>query len=325
MLPVIEQLYQLPSFRKEVVSIDDDFFAGKNLEDSVLYQLKATFKSRESFDKPLNIKALANSIKKPEGGRMGENELIDVQEFINIFFDALESEVKGSKYQSLLENSFGGFLSYELISKGCSHSNYRSELFYTLGLTIRNFKNVNESLANFVEGEIIEEFLCDDCKEKKDYLKRTVIKNSSNHLIFTLKRVEFDLDTFTNTLNGEYFELPLTLNIQSYTQQHLSKNLGQKKDNDEESKEQYNSKPSSEFEYKLAGVIVYQGTMKYGKYYSVAQNREDGTWHKFDQKEISKFDPNDLPAETFGGKQSQNTCAYVAIYDRIAPEDQKDD
>jgi hypothetical protein len=47
-------------------------------------------------------------------------------------------------------------LSNELICKGCPHSSARDEAFYSIGLEIKNKRNLQESLELFVKGEMLE-------------------------------------------------------------------------------------------------------------------------------------------------------------------------
>lgn len=89
-------------------------------------------------------------------------------------------------------------MSNELICKGCPHYSEREELFLAVSLQVKNKKNINESLASFIEGEMLEgdnAYQCDKCDKKVPTLKRTCIKKLPNILILVLKRFEFDFDT----------------------------------------------------------------------------------------------------------------------------------
>jgi len=329
MYSIIEQLYFVPSFRKDVISIEDEVFKGKKLEDSVLYQLRESFKAKDSIYKPLGLESFAKACRDIEGKPMKPTDQIDAVEFMNILFESLENEVKATKYEGLVKNSFKGLFSHEILNKCAHNHNFsRDEEFLNINLSVKNLKNIKESLVQFIEEETIEGYSCKTCEKKDDALKRISIKNSPNHLILSLKRFEFDYNIFTNVMILDYFELPSTLNIKPFTQHELSKKDGEV---NEESKNSDSELSPSHFEYKLAGIIIYSGPMGSGLYYSIVQNREDESWYKYYQDKVSKFDPKDLPEEAFGiSKDSKslpfkNNCAYVAFYDRIKPEKVKEE
>ena len=63
---------------------------------------------------------------------------------------------------------------------------------------MKNKKTVEESLANFVEGEMLEgnnAYMCEKCDKLVPTLKRVSIKRLPNILILVLKRFEFDFET----------------------------------------------------------------------------------------------------------------------------------
>lgn len=123
---------------------------------------------------------------------------MDVDEFFNKLLDKLEDLLKMSQSESIIKSVFGGMLSNELICKGCPHQSEREEPFLAVGLQVKNKKTVEESLANFVEGEMLEgnnAYMCEKCDKLVPTLKRVSIKRLPNILILVLKRFEFDFET----------------------------------------------------------------------------------------------------------------------------------
>jgi len=63
--------------------------------------------------------------------------------------------------------------------------------------------------------------------------------------------------------------------------------------------------------YDLIGVTVHTGTADGGHYYSFIRDRvppNKDKWYLFNDAEVKLFDPNQLPAECFGGEMSVSIC-----------------
>ena len=245
---------------------------------------------------------------------------MDADEFFNMFMDRLENQIKGTKQEHFIKEHFGGFVSNELICKGCPHYSEREEPFLTVNLQVKNKKSIEQSLAAFVEGEMLEgdnAYHCDICDKKVNTLKRVCLKKLPNHLILVLKRFEFDFDTMAKVKVNDYCEFPMKLNIEPYTQQGLRKAEKAKKDengqateaNDQQNDENGQDYPQSYFEYKLTGVVIHLGFADSGHYYSLIQDRELGEvvdekrWYEFNDHMVTGFDLKDLPSEAFGGEE----------------------
>jgi len=62
------------------------------------------------------------------------------------------------------------------------------------------------------------------------------------------------------------------------------------------------------YEYELIGVTVHTGTADGGHYYSFIRDRthtaKRDKWFLFNDAEVKQFDPNQIPAECFGGEMT---------------------
>lgn len=62
------------------------------------------------------------------------------------------------------------------------------------------------------------------------------------------------------------------------------------------------------YEYELIGVTVHTGTADGGHYYSFIRDRSHtpkrDKWFFFNDAEVKPFDPNQIPAECFGGEMT---------------------
>jgi len=243
---------------------------------------------------------------------------MDADEFFNMFMDRLETQIKGTKHEHSIKQHFGGIVSNELICKGCPHYSEREESFLTVNLQVKNKKNIDQSLAAFVEGEMLEgdnAYHCAQCDKKVNTLKRACLKKLPNHLIMVLKRFEFDFDAMAKVKVNDLWEFPTRLNLEAYTQQGLRKaEKAKKNENDinqdtEQKNEDNQEYPTSYFEYKLTGVVIHLGFADSGHYYSLIQDREapevpeDKKWYEFNDHMVTNFDPKNIANVAFGGEE----------------------
>lgn len=271
----------------------------------------------ESEKQYFNPKNFCQSFKDWDGNPTNVYEQMDADEFFLMFMDRLENLIKGTKQENFIKQHFGGVLSNELICKGCPHYSEREEPFLAVSLQVKNKKNIYQSLAAFVEGEMLEgenAYHCAQCDKKVNTLKRVCLKKLPNHLILVLKRFEFDFDTMAKVKVNDYCEFPTKLDLEPYTQQGLRKaekakhaeNKEGDQDNDAEIQDEY---PKAYFEYKLTGIVIHVGFADSGHYISLAQDREAGEspdeqrWYEFNDTEVRFFDPKDIPGEAYGGEE----------------------
>lgn len=230
--------------------------------------------------------------------------------------EKLEPYLKDTPYQNLFKQTFEGLLCNQLICKGCPHSSERDEAFLGLNIEVKNKRNLAEGLAKFIESEILEgdnAYFCDSCKKKVNTIKRVVIKKLPNHIMFVLKRFEFDFDTFNKVKINDFYEFPVSIDMKPYT-------IYQNEENPPYEPEY--------FQYKLAGVIIHLGIADAGHYYSLIHDRYHencNRWIEFNDTSVKNFDFSHLANESFGyddkndmGTNNLNRFknAYILIYDR---------
>ena len=268
---------------------------------------------KESEKQYFNPKNFCQAFKDWEGNATNVYEQRDVDEFFNMFLDKLENVIKGTKNENFIKKHFGGVLSNELICKGCPHYSEREEQFLAISLQVKNKKTIQESLASFVEGEMLEgdnAYLCEQCEKKVPTLKRVCLKKLPNHMILVLKRFEFDFDNMSKVKVNDSCEFPMTINFENFTQQGLRKQERKKnqekgaENNDEDENWEYDQKY---FEYKLKGIVIHMGIADSGHYYSLIQERgvENGqaNWYEFNDTIVKNFEERDIPDEAFGGEE----------------------
>ena len=246
------------------------------------------------------------------------SEQKDTFEFFSLFMERLEIYLKDTPYQNLFKMTFEGVLCNQLICKECPHSSERDEAFLGLNIEVKNKRHLSEGLSKFIESEVLEgdnAYFCEQCKRKVNTIKRVVIKKLPNHIMFVLKRFEFDFDTFNKVKINDFYEFPSTINMKPYTIYQNENGTVPAHENEY-------------FEYKLAGIIIHLGIADAGHYYSLIQDRYSETnyrWIEFNDTNVKNFDTSHLAGECFGYDEkcdiSSNNLnrfknAYILIYDR---------
>ena len=100
-------------------------------------------------------------------GLPADSALLSVTRFFNVLFDRLETLLKGSPQEKLLDYCFGGKVVNQLICQECPARRETAEHYYILSLEVKNKKNIQESLQLYVQGERLEgdnKYHCDQCK-----------------------------------------------------------------------------------------------------------------------------------------------------------------
>ena len=101
-----------------------------------------------------------------------------------------------------------------------------------------------------------------------------------------------------------------------------------------------NGLPDDKYEYRLAGVLVHAGVAQGGHYYSFIKDRMTGSeekWYRFDDDDVTPFNPSLIETECFGGKikketkwpngqihtveQEQFANALMVFYEKVIPND----
>ena len=109
----------------------------------------------------------------------------------------------------------GGVFVNQVISKSCPHRSERVEDFTHVSVEVRGKKGLEESLASYVSGELLEadnQWSCESCGAKRDAVKRSCFRGDAlpDTLCVHLKRFEFDYETMQRHKIKSRFEFPET-------------------------------------------------------------------------------------------------------------------
>jgi ubiquitin carboxyl-terminal hydrolase 9/24 len=195
----------------------------------------------------------------------------------------------------------------------------REEKLLNVDCQIRGKTDIHEALGSMTEVEIMEgdnQVFCDECKKNTDTVLRTAISTLPNMLILSLKRFDLDYTTFETVKLNSRCAFGQTLNMKQYTLEGLEAlehggAEGGTDDMDTGTDDSATSQlPNDEYEYKLAGVLVHAGVAQGGHYYSFIKDRNPGSeekWFRFDDEDVTPFDPASIEVECFGGKVKKET------------------
>ena len=164
---------------------------------------------------------------------------------------------------------------------------------------------------------------------------RARFKDLPNNLIFHLKRFDYDVMTGMRSKINDAFEFPHQIDMAPYNVDYQTANDTPSPRNHRKA----SGVPCAPDLFELVGVLVHSGTAESGHYYSYirerpADARKDGGWIEFNDMDVSRFDPNNIADQCFGGYSDatpyttrflKNWNAYMLFYERIGSETANND
>src|SRR5271170_1088400 len=151
---LVNQLFMNLDFR--------NFFLGVEVEDpensqSLLHQLQYLFARLQlGNDKAAIPHELAHSIIDFEGLPINIHVQMDVDEFFNLLFDRIESQFANMEERTKFRRLYGGALCHTIKSRECPHVSSREEDFAAIQCDVRGKATLEESLASYVRGEMMD-------------------------------------------------------------------------------------------------------------------------------------------------------------------------
>ena len=184
---------------------------------------------------------------------------------------------------------------------------------------IRGKSDIHEALSTMCEVEYMEgdnKVYCENCKRNTDTILRTAISALPDMLILSLKRFDLDYNTFETVKLNSRCAFGQTLNMKRYTMEGveaMEEKEGNGGGDSENTSHPFSELSDEDYEYKLAGVLVHHGVAQGGHYYSFIRDRTPGSdeeqnkWYRFDDEDVTPFDPCSIEVECFGGKVKKET------------------
>ncbi|XP_019857623.1 PREDICTED: ubiquitin carboxyl-terminal hydrolase 24-like [Amphimedon queenslandica] len=262
---VLQQLYMQPGIREAILGVERD-----EEDSSILPDVQCIFGHLLESNLQYYTPDLFWKNFRLEGQPVNVLEHQDASEFFSSLTDQIDETLKKRGHSKVFEERFGGQFLDQIICHGCEHRFEKQQGFTSLQLSVVQSKSLTESLQEFVRGDMLEgdnRYLCGECQEKRDTLKRTCIKTPPPTLVVHLKRFDYDWETNREIKFNNYFEFPKTLDLEPYTAEGITsreKGLG----------------PSSPLIYNLTGIIVHQGQASAGHYYAFIKTKGKNTFMK---------------------------------------------
>ena len=354
---VFQQLYMMKPLRNAVLSVTSTAVTEDEQKDSVFYQFQMMIASlAASHVDHYAPRGFWRAFKDYDGEPINVREHQDGFEFFTRLQDMIDSEFKKAVaiasapgtdggavaaptnpppgVKGAMEAVLGGkFVNQVLCQKCPAHRSEREEDFVNISVDIRNKRDLNESLASYVSGELLEadnQWHCEQCGCNVDAVKRICFKQLPHTLCVHLKRFEFDYETMQRLKVKDRFEFPMRLDMSPFTVEGIEREAATAEAEtagDAPAPVPELIHPLDHYQYKLVGVVVHSGTAFAGHYYSYIREREappgahvdddaapgeakiGERWHVYDDQRVEPYDVSCLEADTFGGKYGVNIAA----------------
>lgn len=248
--------------------------AEPNSSSGVLDALQALFVRMSRSTSPLDTREVIQSFGWSD---VEMYEQHDVQELNRLLCDRLETELKGTPEEGLVEALFEG--EYEQVIE-CTNVDFvssRKETFYDLQLDVKDIPDLREALRRYTEVELLDgdNLYYADGLGPQEARKFVKFRRFPPVVQFHLKRFTFDMATMDMVKVYDRFEFPNEIDLSDFA-------------------------PTAGV-YDLCGVLVHQGNVNSGHYYAFTKG-PGGPWLKFDDEQVSVVKEAQAVSDNFGGR-----------------------
>nr|POE66201.1 isoform 3 of ubiquitin carboxyl-terminal hydrolase 34 [Quercus suber] len=244
----------------------------------------------------------------------------DVHGFFATFFSRLEDNMPDNETKQKLSKFFTGKFITQ-IKGACGHVSTRMEPFIDISITVRNKASLHESLSEFVQGEPMKganRYRCMTCSSEDNVghlvnaMKRTCLEDVPDNLTFCLKRFTFEAMMGLEGKANDRFEFPAEIDMAVYKRSYLEQT----------------DHPIVSDMFELVGVIVHQGSLEFGHYWSyirIGGSMDSSKWFLAEDRIVKPVPGGirEVQDECFGGTINSNgneraESAYVLLYQRAS-------
>lgn len=294
---LIQALYHLPLFRKKIFEIQS--------QDKLVVALQMVFCRLEQRERNIMTTDLTAAF-----GWSNEQVYVqhDVHELIQILFDRIEKQLKGSSMEHFIADIFCGDLIYrsQAVDTDVKYVSDRLEKFYDLEVVVNNSRSLSESLEKLSTPERIDgvEVEISPGKTTKLNIERSLrILNLPPVLMIHPNRVTFNMETYElQTINNQW-TFTSSLDLADYLVEKECLKL------DKESLDKINDHPHTlrvkNQVYELHSILIHSGTTTMGHYYAFV--RLDNQWVCFNDDHVSVCHEEVVSKSAFGGQNNKNS------------------
>lgn len=246
----------------------------------------------------------------------------DVQEFLRVLLDKLESKMKGTIVSGTIPRLFEGKTISFIRCKNVDYTSSRSESFYDIQLNIKGKRNIMESFRDYVKTENLD-------GENKYDAGTHGLQDAEKGIIFTsfppilhlhLMRFQYDPVSDSSVKFNDKFEFPENLDLSEFLKSPES--AGQTEEEPMEVDGDEAASHAESCQYLLHAVLVHSGDNHGGHYVVFINPHGNGRWCKFDDDVVSRCTSEEAIQNNFGGADEdaavtrQSTNAYMLVYIR---------
>lgn len=190
----------------------------------------------------------------------------DIQELNRILFEAIEKALKGTFYETLVQDMYFGVNVNYITCLTCGTVRSSEEQFLDIPLMVDGRKDVNEALDDYFKLEEIEGVGCELCDKNTTATRGPMLTRLPPVLTFNLIRIKYDMVTFDRIKINDRFEYPLELDMSKYLAP-TEKAQAQKTEPDL-------------VNYELKAVIIHKGGPYGGHYHAyIKDDFKEGNWN----------------------------------------------
>eukprot|EP00092_Neocalanus_flemingeri_P030841 GFUD01033495.1.p1 GENE.GFUD01033495.1~~GFUD01033495.1.p1 ORF type:complete len:1103 (+),score=278.33 GFUD01033495.1:268-3576(+) len=301
---LLQVLYFTNMLRKAVYKMPTE---SDDSQKSVALALQRVFHELQFLDKPVGTKKLTKSFGWETLDSFMQH---DVQEFLRVLLDKLESKMKQTCVEGTIPRLFEGKMISYIRCKNVDYKSTRTESFYDIQLNIKGKKSIDESFADYIQTETLDGDNKYDAGNYglQDAEKGILFDTFPPVLHLHLMRFQYDPVTDCSVKFNDRCEFPEILDLSSYIQ-----------NKDAEGSERDSTSPDSS-KYLLHAVLVHSGDNHGGHYVVFINPQGDGKWCKFDDDVVSRCTKKEAIDHNFGGEGEELmtarhcTNAYMLVY-----------
>lgn len=299
---LLQTMYFTNQLRKAVYKMPTE---ADDSSKSVALALQRVFHDLQFLDKPVGTKKLTKSFGWEALDSFMQH---DVQEFLRVLLDKLESKMKRTCVEGTVPSLFEGKMSSYIKCKNVDYKSNRLETFYDIQLNIKGKKNIAESFKDYIATETLEgENKYDAGVHGLQEAEKGVIFVSFPPILHLhLMRFQYDSVTDNSVKFNDRFEFYEHIQLDDYLQK----------------------KEKEPANYTLHAVLVHSGDNHGGHYVVYINPLGDGKWCKFDDDVVSRCTKAEAIEHNYGGvdddlslnaKHCSNAYMLVYIRDSALP------
>lgn len=294
---LLQTLFFTNQLRKAVYKMPTE---SDDTQRSVALALQRVFYELQFSDRPVGTKKLTKSFGWETLDSFMQH---DVQEFLRVLLDKLESKMKSTCVEGTVPRLFAGKMISFIKCKHVDYTSSRTETFYDIQLSVKGKRNIYESFKDYVATETLDGDNKYDAGEHglQEAEKGVIFASFPPVLHLHLMRFQYDPVTDCSIKFNDRFEFYEKLTLDPYLQ----------------------VAESSPATYTLHAVLVHSGDNHGGHYVVFINPKGDGRWCKFDDDVVSRCTKQEAIDYNYGGADEEGslnikqcTNAYMLVYIR---------